>query len=231
MGYICLRCGEGLPEDTLCPCTMGPEDDDLQAGPLRRRALTREIDDTSSPVRQFFDEQFTAGLKDVRRRFREGAPPLAVPSVPSAEANPGTLGGAADWLLRFMVCSDPSVDLAVAGAAHLSPEMMMGVAELATLLGVTRLPGTLSMGGSPVSGAVHTFTGPVAGTSLNEELLARGCWALALATEAFRSAQAAAMGPLAQFHGRPVTADALLALAPAAGLANSPSSATCSRPP
>jgi hypothetical protein len=88
---------------------MGPDDDDIQVGPLRRRALTREIDDTSSPVRQFFDEQFTAGLKDVQRRFRQGAPPLAVPSVPSAEVNPGTLGGAADWLLRFMVCPDPSV--------------------------------------------------------------------------------------------------------------------------
>jgi hypothetical protein len=53
---------------------------------------------------------------------------------------------------------------------------------------------------------------------VDQELLARGCWALALATEAFRSAQAAAMGPLAQFHGRPVTADALLALAPPADL-------------
>jgi hypothetical protein len=68
-----------------------------------------------------------------------------------------------------MVCPEPSVDLAVAGAAHLSPEMMMGVAELATLLGVTRLPGTLNIGGSPVSGSVHTFTGPLAGASVNEE--------------------------------------------------------------
>ncbi len=218
MGYICPYCGEGLPEDTLCPCTMGPDDDVVEVRPPRRRALTREIDDTSSPVRQFFDEQFTTGLKDVQRRFRQGAPPLAVPPVPQAEANPGTVGGAADWLLRFMVCPDPNVDLAIAGAAHLSPGMMMAVAELAMLLGVTGLPGTLSMGGSPVSGSAHTFTGPVAGTSVDEELLARGCWVLALATEAFRSAQAAAMGPLARFRGGPVTADALLAFAPPAGL-------------
>ena len=26
MGYICPSCGEGLPEDTECPCTMGYED-------------------------------------------------------------------------------------------------------------------------------------------------------------------------------------------------------------
>jgi hypothetical protein len=96
--------------------------------------------------------------------------------------------------------------------------MMLGVAELAMLLGVADLPGTLSFGASPVSGPVRTFTGPVAGSSVDQELLARGCWVLALATEAFRSAQAAAMGPLAQFHGEPVTADALLALAPPAGL-------------
>jgi hypothetical protein len=218
MGYICPHCGEGLPEDTLCPCAIGPDDDAVAVGPLRRRALTREIDDTSSPVRQFFDEQFSAGLKSMQRRFRQAAPPRAVPSVPQAEANPGTVGGAADWLLRFMVYPDPSVDLAIAGAAHLSPRMMMAVAEVAMLLGMTDLPGTLSMGASPVSGSACTFTGPVAGASLDEELLARGCWALALATEAFRSAQAAAMGPLAQLQHKPVTADALLALAPPAGL-------------
>ena len=152
MGYICPHCGEGLPEDTPCPCTMGPDDDAIEVRPLRRRALTREIDDTSSPVRQFFDEQFTTGLKDVQRRFRQAAPSLAVPPAPQAQANPGTVGGAADWLLRFLVCPDPSVDLAVAGAAHLSPGMMMGVAELAMLLGVTGLPGTLSMEARPSPG-------------------------------------------------------------------------------
>jgi hypothetical protein len=141
-----------------------------------------------------------------------------VPAVPRAEANPGTIGGAADWLLRFMVCPDPDVDLAIAGASHLAPGMMMGIAELAMRLGIARLPEPLGMGSSPRSGSVHTFTGPVAGSSVDEELLARGCWALALATEAFRSAQAAAMGPLAQLPRRQVSADSLLALAPPAGL-------------
>src|SRR6266702_1696510 len=101
-----------------------------------RGSLTREIDNTSSPVRQFLDERFTSGLKDLQRRFRQAAPAVVVPSVPQAEANPGTVGGAADWLLRFMVCPDPSVSLAVAGAAHLSEGMMMGVAGLAEMLGV-----------------------------------------------------------------------------------------------
>jgi hypothetical protein len=63
-----------------------------------------------------------------------------------------------------------------------------------------------------------TFTGPLPGSDVDAELLARGCWALALLTEAFRSAQAVALGPLSRFHGRTVTAAELLALAPPAGL-------------
>ncbi|HEX3961883.1 MAG TPA: hypothetical protein VHZ03_35530 [Trebonia sp.] len=182
-----------------------------------RGPLTREIDNPSSPVRQFLDDRFSGGLRDVQRRFRQATPPLAVPSVPQAEANPGTVGGATDWLLRFMACPDPSVDLAVAGAARLSPWMMLAVAEVAGMLGVTSLPGTLNPGVSPVSGTIRAFTGPTAGSRVDQELLARGCWALALATEAFRSPQAAAMGPLARFPQQPLLADDLLALAPPAG--------------
>src|SRR5216684_2640940 len=170
MGYICPYCGEGLPEDTPCPCTMGPDDGDNEARPLFR-ALTREIDSTSSPVRQFFDERFTSGLKDLQRRFRQAAPPAAVPSVPRAEASPGTVGGAADWLLRFMVCPDPSVDLALAGAGYLGPGMMMAVIDLAGMLGAKTSPNR-SAG----------FTGPVAGSRTDQELLARGCLLLELKT-------------------------------------------------
>lgn len=207
MGYICPHCGEGLPEDTECPCTMGPDDDDYKVRTLVYRALTREIASTRSPVRQFLDERFTSGLKDLQRRFREAAPSMAVPPVPQAEANPGTVGGAADWLLRFMVCPDPGVDLALAGAASVGKDIVVALTGLAGMLGARTSPDRRA-----------GFTGPVAGGSVDQELLGRGCWALALATEAFRSAQAAAMGPLARFQGRPVTADALLGLAPAAGL-------------
>lgn len=183
-----------------------------------RGPLTREIDIIDSPVRRFFDDRFTTGLKAVQREFRQAAPSVVVPSVAQAEANPGTVGGAADWLLRFMLCPAPNVHLASAGAARISPGMMTGVAEVAEMLGVTDLPGSLSMGGSPVSGLVHTFTGPVAGSSVDPELLARGCWVLALATEAVRSSQAAALGPLARLPDKPGLADELMALIPPAGL-------------
>ena len=43
MGYICPDCGEGLPEDILCPCTMGPDDEDEETARLVRGPLTAEI--------------------------------------------------------------------------------------------------------------------------------------------------------------------------------------------
>jgi hypothetical protein len=208
------------------------------AQPAGMRALTREIADTSSPVRQFLNDRFTSGLPDVQRRFRSPAPTVVVPSVPPAEANPGTIGGAADWLLRFLICPHPDVHLAMAGAGrYLGPRMMRATAELAALLGAALRPwaGPVAtpdpydaavlmevndliapMGTAPAGPA--TFTGPVPGSDVDAELLARGCWALALLTEAFRSMQAATMGPLSRFQGRTVTADDLLALAPPAGL-------------
>ena len=208
------------------------------AQPSGMRALTREIADTSSQVRQFLNDRFTSGLPDVQRRFRSLAPPLAVPSVPPAEANPGTIGGAADWLLRFLAFPHPDVHLAMAGAGrYLGPRMMRATAELAALLGaaLSPYPGPVATP-DPYDAAVlmevndliapmgtatagpATFTGPLPGSDVDAELLTRGCWALALLTEAFRSMQAATAGPLSRFQGRTVTADDLLALAPPAGL-------------
>ncbi len=207
------------------------------ARPSGLRALTREIADTSSPVRQFLNDRFTSGLPDVQRRFRSPAPPLVVPSVPPAEANPGTTGGAADWLLRFLACPHPDVHLAMAGAGYLGPGMMRATADLAALLGAVLRPypgpvatpgaddafvltgvrDLIAPAGTAPAGPA-TFTGPLPGSDVDAELLARGCWALTLLTEAFRSAQAAATGPLSRLRARTVTAGDLLALAPPAGL-------------
>lgn len=202
------------------------------------RALTREIDDTSSPVRQFLNDRFTSGLRDVQRDFRAPAPALAVPPVPASEANPGTTGAAADWLLRFLLFPHPDLHLAMAGAArYLGPRMMQATLELAELLDTTVRPYTgpvatpnptdalilaeLSDATRPAKPAPYrpaTFTGPVAGSRVDKDLLARGCWALALLTEAYRSLQAANTGPLSCFRRATVTANDLLALAPPTGL-------------
>lgn len=109
--------------------------------------------------------------------------------------------------------------------------MMLGMAELARMLGAAGQPGTLSTGTSPVSGPVRVFTGPVAGSSVDRELLARGCWALALATEAFRSAQAAAQ---ARWRDSMAVRCPLMPCSPSPRLpasTSSPGCAMCSRTP
>jgi hypothetical protein len=47
---------------------------------------------------------------------RQAAPSLVVPSADRQEANPGTVGTAADWLLRFLLYPKPSLALAAVGA-------------------------------------------------------------------------------------------------------------------
>jgi len=63
------------------------------------RPLTAELDSKDSPVRQFLDDRFTSGLRDVQRRYRQAAPPLVVPSADRQEANPGTVGTAENDVL------------------------------------------------------------------------------------------------------------------------------------
>lgn len=180
------------------------------------RALTREIADTHSPVRQFFNERF-ANTAAIQRRYRQQHP--ATLWVEGNTANPGTVGTAADWLLRFLLHPQPDLSLATTPAARISPAMTQAVADLAAQIGATdthsRAP-------------ADTFTGPMPGNDTDPELLARGCWALAVLTEVFRAGPAVlAHGPLAAYRhptarsplDQPaVTAAQLLDLAPTAGL-------------
>ena len=183
--------------------------------PAALRALTRELDDIRSPVRRFLEERYARGLRDVQRQFRASGPSLVVPAVPREAANPGTVGTAADWLLRFLLHPRPDIHLAVAGAV------------VATRAGITVLPAladiaarlTVPFPKRPPE-RVQVFTGPVPGNAADPDLLARSCWALALLTEVFRSGPAAAAaGPLGRVRARRgISAASLLELAPAAGL-------------
>lgn len=222
MGYICPDCGEGLPEDTPCPCTMGPDDEDEEAGRPIRGPLTAEIADVGSPVRQFLSDRFTSGLRDVQRRYRQGAPPLAVPAVPPAEANPGTVGTAADWLLRFLLHPRPSLKVAAVGAAlsGRQPGAPTTGPDMGMLAALREIAGSLGLGREAVDGEGQTdFTGPLRGSGADPEHLARACWVLALLTEVFRRGpMVAALGPLGRFQDRRPSADELLALAPPVAL-------------
>jgi hypothetical protein len=172
-------------------------------------SLTAELDSKDSPVRRFLDERFTVGLRDVQRRYRQAAPSLVVPSADRQEANPGTVGTAADWLLRFLLHPKPSLALASAGAD------LCGMDEAFTDIAVSLGYG-LDSGAAPASAA--GFTGPVGGNPAEPEDLARACWALALLTEMFRNPMAAMNGPLAVFGSRRVSGSSLLSLASPAAL-------------
>ena len=142
------------------------------------------------------------GLKDVQAAYRSGAGPIVVPGVSREEADPGTIGTAADWLLRFLVYPSPSLRLAAYGAGLCG--MLPAVRDLAAMLGCRE-------------GGQETFAGPAKGSGLEPGLLHPACWALALLTEVYRrDPQVAALGPLGSLPED--SAAALLAAAPDAAL-------------
>lgn len=168
------------------------------------QALTAELDTKGSPVRRFLDERFTVGLRDVQRRYRQAAPSLVVPSADRQEANPGTVGTAADWLLRFLLHPRPPLKLAATGASLCG--MRDAFADIAMSLGYM-----LDSGGVLTDSA--GFAGPASGSTAEPDDLARACWALALLTEVFRNPMAAMNGPLGAFGSRQVSSSSLLSLA------------------
>ena len=72
-----------------------------------RGPLTYELAQKDSPIRQFFDDRLAAGLKDVQAAYRAAAGPILVPGVPREAADAGTIGTAADWMMRFLVHPTP----------------------------------------------------------------------------------------------------------------------------
>ena len=178
-----------------------------------RGPLTAEVSNPQSPVRQFLDERFTVGLRDIQGRYRENAPSQVVPPVPRSDANPGTVGTAADWLLRFLIHPSPIPDLAMRGVAlcrSAGIDLASAFVQIAKLLGL-QLP--------KAPGPTQVFTGPRPGSAVEAELLARSCWALALLSEIYRGGSPVIMGgPLGRFRGRQASGADLLALCPPAGL-------------
>ena len=136
-----------------------------------RGPLTYELALKDSPIRQFFDDRLNAGLKDAQAAYRAAAGPILIPGVSREAADAGTIGTAADWMMRFLVHPNPSLRLAAQGASLC--EMMSALRELAVMLGFR-------------DGGVEEFTGPARGNSVEPDLLYRACWGLALLTEVYR---------------------------------------------
>ena len=151
-----------------------------------RGPLTYELALKDSPIRQFFDDRLNAGLKDAQAAYRAAAGPILIPGVSREAADAGTIGTAADWMMRFLVHPNPSLRLAAQGASLC--EMMSALRELAVMLGFR-------------DGGVEEFTGPARGNSVEPDLLYRACWGLALLTEVYRRGpDIAAAGPIGRLR-------------------------------
>ncbi|MEU8045692.1 hypothetical protein AB0B71_16310 [Micromonospora echinofusca] len=162
-------------------------------------SLTVALNDRTSPARSFIQERF-GRWQDLQARYREAVGPLA---VPGGQANAGTIGCAFDWMVRFMVHPRPDLRLALIGVRI--PLVRQAVHELARMLGYPDRDG---------SGGVGTaqFSGPVAGSEADHQLLARACWALALLTDLYRVGPTPG-SPLMALAPRSITAEKLLDLA------------------
>ena len=148
----------------------------------------------------------------MQRRYRDAGPELLV--RPADGVNPGTIGAAADWLLRFLVHPEPDLDLVGAACAR--------VGALGVRIPRAALDGVLAATGMKMplvpSATARTFTGPCAGSLAEPSQLNRICWVLALITEAYRAGPAVLNGPLGRFAGRMPASSELLELIPPAGL-------------
>ena len=164
--------------------------------------LTYELAQKDSPIRRFFDERLAPGLKDVQAAYRAKAGPILVPGVARETADAGTIGTAADWMMRFLVHPTPSLRLAAQGASLCG--MLPALKELAFMLDFR-------------DGGTDQFTGPAQGASVEPDLLYRACWGLALLTEVYRRGpDIAAVGPIGRLPRK--SAQSLLEAAPDAGL-------------
>jgi hypothetical protein len=181
---------------------------------LTMRPLTEELKDLDSPVRQFLDRRFARGLPEVQRRYRTGVPALVVPGMPREALDPGTIGTAADWLLRFMLHPRPTLWHASQGAILCGRQAgLTGV-----LVDIAASLGNGYDAFEPTGS--EDFIGPMVGARTDPERLARVCWFLALLTEAHRGGPAVAMaGSLGKFRIRQPSVDEVLHMAPKAAIA------------
>lgn len=174
------------------------------------RSLTAELGASGSPLREFLAARLP-NTKEVYAQYRDAAGPLLVSA--DGDVNAGTLGGAFDWLVRFLAHPDPGFTLASVGAARYGGRMLGALHELAAVLGCAQ-----PVPPEPEATALGTeFDGPRTGSSVEPATLARACWALALLTEVGRGVPTE-NSPLARLRPDTVTAEELLGLAPAAAI-------------
>jgi hypothetical protein len=158
--------------------------------PIRRYgSLTAALEDKASPLRRHLDERYP-NKATLQAEYRDAAGPLL---VPSGEANPGTLGTAFDYVIRFLLDPADVPELAFTGFGKISPEVPV-------IIDIVRTAQTAA--GSDRSRV--------------DEDLYRACWVLALCTEVYRAGALMPGSPLVTaIQTDRVTREGLMALASA----------------
>jgi len=81
-------------------------------------SLTSELHDRTSPVSRYLRARFP-NVGDLQRRYREPVDEVA-PLAPNdgAAVAYGTVGGAFDWLMRYLLTPAPDLHLALLGVVR-----------------------------------------------------------------------------------------------------------------
>ena len=161
--------------------------------PYRYTSLTAALKDKNSPLRRYLDRRFPL-VKPFQADYRANAGSLL---VDGADANPGTLGAAFDYLVRFVLDSAYVPEPALAAFSH-EPTRLGPVGEVSARAGAaTEVPYR----------------------EQDETTAARACWALALCTEVYRRGGVTPGSSLADLlDERRFTVDGMMALAPEAAI-------------
>jgi hypothetical protein len=196
--------------------TYGNISDSTPHGDARVRrvwpALTEALKVAGSPLRTYLAGRFP-NTKNVFARYKEEVGPLLVPASVVSAVQSGTVGGAFDYLVRFLVDPAPDVSLPAVGAWRCGGRMLIALSELAATLG-TSAPSDEGLDGPKPT---TEFDGSRRPSVTDPELLARGCWALSLLTELARGVPVEA-SVLADLNPATVTSENLIGLASPAAL-------------
>jgi hypothetical protein len=169
-------------------------------------ALTHQLDQRGTPVREFFEAKFPpAGFKVISKAWYEQVRAAPIVCEPPAGVNPGTIGTAFDY--RARLCWAPLDWTKTVAAGGMFQLIRTGHTELGLLL-------------TAVGEELERVAPDRCGAGLErdrEERICRCCYVLALYEQFFRTAAAAASSPLLEVVNN-ASIEEVLALAPQAGV-------------
>jgi hypothetical protein len=161
-------------------------------------SLTYYLGEKDSELSRFFEATFP-NREELLTRYRLDSPPLSV--APPVGTNPGTVGTAFDFLVRFELDPSPNLFLAMLGAELAGRHYVALLNEL-----VDRLSCRIEEIAVGSISPVHVGPAP---QPRDTELVCRGCYLAALLAEVYRSGEVWPGSLLSELTKRTTLDDAL----------------------